>query len=409
MALERVPDHLVESIIRGRCIAFVGAGFSAPVVPLWGSFLKDVAKEMGCEYQLGGWSALDYEAMGQHLQDFRPDWTSIVAKVIAGYQTQPNEAGGVERLDRRRKHLLRIPFKAILTTNFDESLAGDFVSPDQAWQVLRDSQRRWWQLPDGSTPIINLHGIAGRQHDPRLVLSRSAYRELLYDDGNYANFIRSVFAEYTILFIGVSFTDAYLNELRSEVLNLLHKRSRSEPWGYAILCKPPEFAQFLRHHEGIELLQDAPDFSRFDGWIESIAERTSVEGRLRELLHVPSGEPRHIVWVDEDHRRNVHGHGFLGVCGARITALESETEITEEHRGADLIITQYGTANSRALNVLERVRRWDTRPPVIIFAGGYDVQARRHDCLRRGAWEYTTQWSELYRSIEVLFGRSPGM
>ena len=38
-------------------------------------------------------------------------------------------------------------------------------------------------------------------------------------------FLRSLFATSTVLFLGVSFTDAYLNELRSEVLAMLDHRS----------------------------------------------------------------------------------------------------------------------------------------------------------------------------------------
>ena len=44
-----------------------------------------------------------------------------------------------------------------------------------------------------------------------------------------------------------------------------------------------------------------------------------------------------------------------------------------------------------------------------VFAGpGEHVAKNRMACLRQGAWEYATGWSELYRLIEVLFGRVPG-
>jgi hypothetical protein len=67
---------------------------------------------------------------------------------------------------------------------------------------------------------------------------------------------------------------------------------------------------------------------------------------------------------------------------------------------------------ARALRVLDRVRGWPTRPPVIVFASRLTppqaLRQNRLECLRRGAWEYTTVWSELYRYIELLFDRTPG-
>jgi hypothetical protein len=38
---ENVPDHLIEEILRGNCVAFVGAGFSAAAdLPGWGTLLE---------------------------------------------------------------------------------------------------------------------------------------------------------------------------------------------------------------------------------------------------------------------------------------------------------------------------------------------------------------------------------
>lgn len=41
--LEPIPEDLVQSILRGNCVAFVGAGFSVPAkLPSWSDLLKHV-------------------------------------------------------------------------------------------------------------------------------------------------------------------------------------------------------------------------------------------------------------------------------------------------------------------------------------------------------------------------------
>ena len=341
-------------------------------------------------------------------------WEALVRDVL---RDRLASAPAVNRaqLERRRELLLQIPFKAILTTNFDPALerTPGPLGPELYGKVLREERGRWWSAPGHEhqrPPVIKLHGDAnGLDDDLPIVLGRADYRRLVYADRNYANFIRSVFAEYTVLFLGVSFTDAYLNELRSEVLNLVYPRGSRTPWGYAILNAPtPLFRSFLREDEGIETLPTT-DHAQFEDWLEGIAARTSVEGRLATLL-----AGRRVVWVDMNPRNNELGRQFLSKTGA-VEALSSPVELDVlSHHGADLIITSYGhveAGRSRAFELLDLVGRWPTRPPVIVFAGdatAAQLAENRRQCLRRGAWEYATQWSELYGAIEVVLGRVPG-
>ena len=40
-----IPDRLVDDIVAGDCVAFVGAGFTAPVLPEWRLLLVELAEE----------------------------------------------------------------------------------------------------------------------------------------------------------------------------------------------------------------------------------------------------------------------------------------------------------------------------------------------------------------------------
>lgn len=420
---DRVPQHLVNAILGGRCIAFVGAGFSQPAVPGWTDFLVKLAHRL--EITLAppnNANALWFELIGQALRHAAGSADSFELHVKAVLDehhalTDARSVAGRDTVSRRRDLLAEIPLKAILTTNFDNWLRGGVPEPRTYWDVLREDNGRWWDFPMSASderptvPIINLHGHAnGSSENSPLVLGREDYRRRVYGEHGYTGFIRAAFAEYTVLFLGVSFTDAYLNELRSETLQFLHDPNGPLPWGYSIMKvddSTREMPRLFLEHEGIHVLE-ITEFNQWDLWLEGIHARTSVRGRLTDLLRGQT-----IIWVDARPENNDEGRTLFESCGAIVTSVTSEHELDEvRDAGAALIVTQFGYMNpndSRADRVLDRMQAWRRRPPVIVFASNDSpLVENRVRCLRRGAWEYACEWSELYRLIEVLFKRVPG-
>ncbi len=58
-----------------------------------------------------------------------------------------------------------------------------------------------------------------------MVVTRRGYRQLLHATSGYNDFLQSVMASCTVLYLGFSFTDHYLNDLRSSVLSMMEGRS----------------------------------------------------------------------------------------------------------------------------------------------------------------------------------------
>lgn len=75
-------------------------------------------------------------------------------------------------------------------------------------------------------PIIQLHGRIDERNT--IVCSRNGYRKLLNQVPGYMEFLRTVMASCTILYIGFSFSDGYLNDLRSQVLAMLDGQVSTE-------------------------------------------------------------------------------------------------------------------------------------------------------------------------------------
>ena len=161
-------------------------------------------------------------------------------------------------IQRRLDLLSGIPFRAVLTTNFDGLLHGNTPGRDAYLEVLRPSGHRWWdrRFWEGSrpgAPIVKLHGSVDQPDE--VVFTRQDYRRRLYASPAYSTFLRAIMSTTTVLYLGFSFSDAYLNELRSEILALLDHRGGDQPVAYAVVSDATDAeALYSLEHEGIEIL-----------------------------------------------------------------------------------------------------------------------------------------------------------
>jgi hypothetical protein len=132
----RIPPELVTEILAGNCVAFVGAGFSRESdLPSWAELLHNVFEEHKRDIAepqrdhltqiirkiTDGVATSDvYEQAAQMLKDsLGSQMSASIAKQLApdGWQLRP-------AMRDRLRYLDGIPFRAILTTNFDELLDG---------------------------------------------------------------------------------------------------------------------------------------------------------------------------------------------------------------------------------------------------------------------------------------------
>jgi hypothetical protein len=241
-----IPPALVAAINAGRCVAFVGSGFSAAAkLPTWETLLKELAARPEAEpvraqieERLTEKTSHAFDEVAQALEDVlgREVLTDLLRAKF--HYAEPTPA-----MQRRRELLEEIPFRAVLTTNYDRTLKGETPSPASYRSLLRSVQTPWintlYVTPRDrkSRPLLKLHGDLDSPET--IVLTRRDYRRLLYENPHYLSFLRAYLLSHTVLYIGFSFTDAYLNELRSELLTRVDQRVGSEPVAYAIVNDVP--------------------------------------------------------------------------------------------------------------------------------------------------------------------------
>ena len=142
--------------------------------------------------------------------------------------------------------------------------------------------------------MVKLHGDVDAETADALVFSKRDYRQRLYSLASYRSFLRAMMARFTVLYLGFSFTDAYVNELRSEVLSIFGDHAHA-PIAYAVLPNVPEdYRAYLRSHEGIQVLPYAHE--RGDG-VADDGRPGLGEGAVghREEQHRARAEGRHEI------------------------------------------------------------------------------------------------------------------
>lgn len=159
----------------------------------------------------------------------------------------------------------------LVTTNFDR-LFDDCGRKLQVWQPPR--------LPNPSLPneingIIYLHGRSTPNYkaaeDGGFVLSSSDFGRAYLSDGWATNFIRGIFQDYVVVFVGYSADDPPVRYL----LEALHKTSGNKINAYAFQSGDYDDAVTRWQHKGVEAIPYSPDDGHKALWksLESWAER----------------------------------------------------------------------------------------------------------------------------------------
>lgn len=410
-----------ERIRAGNVVAFVGAGFAAPVIPGWVQLLRDLNVDLNGEAA----GSNDIHELLERDQTSRT--LEAVAQLLEGQnrerfrqalkgrlETAQAEKQDAERLRMRARvdNLRAIPFKSILTSNFDGLLTpGDEPGPGVYRRLLREGEPWWsedtWGAGRGSPPIIHLHGDLNSPGG-EIVFTRRDYLKRVHSSVDYRPFLRTLLMTHVVLFIGFSFTDAYINELRAETMTVLGGSGGRgvEPLAYALLDDVPrDMRDFLREYDGIEPIAITSEngFQEFDDVLKGLRQLTDPVHRLRGLVG-----GRRILWMDPNEAGNERGMQLLaGAAEVRQVGTVDEAEALGQEEGTfDLVITRWGhkdAADPDAIRMLEAARsNSHLAAPVIVFASGQHAAENKERALRHGATAYEYQWSGLFREIERI-------
>ena len=331
-----IDSRLMDVIRSGNCVAFVGAGYSAAAgLPSWKELIGHLAQESQAhlsDQELRTIRSLldsrtdssgrELEMAAQLLWDALGEQTfcDLLSKFLRRQNLPPT-------MQRRLKYLRGIPFRAIVTTNFDPLIPGLPPSSDAYRKLLRPRRdvspwrEAFTRVALGKDPlfkteatesdalVVQLHGRIDNAGS--MVLTRSQYRHRLYADPAYLTALRSLLATSSVLFLGYSLTDAYLNELRSELVEVFYGTARPEdPIAWAVIEGVSEVAcRYYETHEGLGVIPyqaHGQDHSAFDAILKSIFDETNPIHILGTLLR-----GKRVLWFDPNPDNNDLGRELL--------------------------------------------------------------------------------------------------
>jgi len=225
-------------------------------------------------------------------------------------------------------------------------------------------------------------------------------------------------ATKTVLYLGFSFSDEYINEVRSGTMMML---GQAAPIAYAIVNDKSETQmKFYVVHEGVRMINyntsgpGSAGWAGFDNHLQTIHDHTNPVVRWAKAIM-----PKRILWCLGD---SSYEHCGMKDLVDEVEARSSEkldvvvwTE--EENCNAvewaidkikkerfHLLITDYVAAEKKALTLLRKMRKVakDKRCPVIVFSNPTDLEKRKAVCLQAGAKEYVTRIQTLLWEMHTL-------
>jgi len=253
-----IPEMLVRQIREHRCILFAGAGLSAQArsedgvpIPTWRTLLERMIE----------WCADHRVQLRAEPEEFREvlkrgrllvvaqelqhslggQLNSCLSDVLHIGKTRPSEA---------HRLICKIDWVAILTSNYDGLIEGAYAlesggivppvfSPDGINQALNC-------LRNGQLFVFKVHGDVNLPGS--IVLSNRDYSRLLYLNPAYRSFLETVFASFTVLFVGFGGSDPDLDAV-TDKLSTIYERSIGQ---HFILISEDEFSALERRR----LLED---------------------------------------------------------------------------------------------------------------------------------------------------------
>ncbi len=202
-------------VLTGECVAFVGAGVSIPPGKNWSDTVRCVATR--CGIPIEGNMSLP-EIIDKCLDKDEVTCNQACRELFPRHIASSRPA---------TSYLLRLPFKAILTTNFDPWLQQHSRRESYQRCHIYPDLPLHYGLKDG---IYYLHGYFDSENMHAtvraLVFGEQSFREA-YDSSLLPGFLLNVFTYETVLFVGVDPTEQYLSKLLQQSIGI-RKRIASD-------------------------------------------------------------------------------------------------------------------------------------------------------------------------------------
>lgn len=209
LKIPAIPKQLLNGIRDNKCVLFAGAGASMDAkMPSWKELVVALVERLKDEYS---------DLSNRELEEVEKLLCEGKYMILAAYCLR--KLGAYEFSDVLKQKLscngkksythdllAKIPFRAVITTNFDLFIEQTNSANGRMCKTLipNDMNISEERL-GGALPVLKIHG--SYETPDSIVLTKAGIRELLFNKPQYNETLKRYFTENTVLFYGYSFND----------------------------------------------------------------------------------------------------------------------------------------------------------------------------------------------------------
>lgn len=214
----KVPKPLIDDIAEGKCLPFIGAGFSQNAdlpegcqMPAWVGLTKILAENAEVSPDLGG----PRVASAFEREFGRVQLIEVIRRALHVEYAKPGDA---------HRKFAELPFDTIYTTNFDLLLETAYDLIRRPFQVLVGEQQIPFHGGPQTISIVKMHGDL--RHQEHIIVTQEDYDRYLDDYPIIATHLSAMLITKTALFIGYSLSDPDFQNIRKVIRSRLAKFER---------------------------------------------------------------------------------------------------------------------------------------------------------------------------------------
>jgi hypothetical protein len=161
-------------------------------MPLWDDLGSAVATSMNSPYDGDAIKALSRYC----IKNTKFDLVTFLGRVLHEGVAKPGEA---------HRHFARLPFRQVLTTNFDFLLENAYYEEGKPCRPVVDADLLSFPVPDGGARLVKMHGDL--HHPSLMVITEQDFDRYRDDRSDMFQEVTSLIKRHTMLFIGYSVED----------------------------------------------------------------------------------------------------------------------------------------------------------------------------------------------------------
>ncbi len=208
-----IPVPLIKDISRGRCLPFIGAGFSKNAdlpagmsMPDWAELTGTLARDAGTSKGLGPpMVAQRYEEKYGRVQ-----LIEAIRDELHADKARPGLA---------HRAFARLPFDTVYTTNFDLLLEHAYGQEGRPLRSLAGEQQIPFHAGQTAASTVKMHGDL--RHEEHVIITQNDYNNFLTRYPVIATHLSAMLITRTPLFIGYSLSDPDFDSIRNVVRSRL--------------------------------------------------------------------------------------------------------------------------------------------------------------------------------------------